>query len=54
LFTGGGQNGGNLIKIEGLVKSYGAIEVLHGIELAVQAGELFVNLARNSEARKTC
>jgi len=36
-----------MIRIEGLVKSYGAIEVLHGIELVVPVGELFAYLGPN-------
>ena len=42
-----------MIRIEGLVKSYGMVDVLRGIELAVPAGELFAYLGPNGAGKTT-
>ena len=42
-----------MIEIEGLVKSYGALEVLRGVELTVPAGELFAYLGPNGAGKTT-
>ena len=42
-----------MIRIEGLVKNYGALEVLRGIDLEVPAGELFAYLGPNGAGKTT-
>ncbi len=42
-----------MIRIEGLVKSYGAVKVLRGIDLVIPAGELFAYLGPNGAGKTT-
>jgi ABC-2 type transport system ATP-binding protein len=43
----------NAIEVRGLVKSYGAREVLHGIDLIVPTGEVFALLGPNGAGKTT-
>ena len=40
-----------MLEIKDLFVSYGMMEVLHGISLNVQTGELFPSLARTGRAK---
>ncbi|AMM85824.1 sugar ABC transporter ATP-binding protein [Martelella sp. AD-3] len=49
------ERGGNdiLLKTAGLTKSFGPIEVLHGIDLAVRAGEVHAVIGENGAGKST-
>ena len=42
-----------LLEVEGVVAGYGAFQVLHGMELAVQAGEVVALLGANGAGKTT-
>ena len=42
-----------MISIRGLTKSYGPVEVLHGIELEIERGEIFALLGPNGAGKTT-
>jgi ABC-type polar amino acid transport system ATPase subunit len=49
-----GMDGGDLVVIHGLHKSYGAVEVLHGINLTVKKGEAVVIIGSSGSGKSTC
>jgi ABC-type polar amino acid transport system ATPase subunit len=46
--------GGDLVVIEGLRKSFGAVEVLRGIDLKVKKGEAVVIVGSSGSGKSTC
>jgi polar amino acid transport system ATP-binding protein len=48
------MNDGALVVIHGLHKSFGAVEVLHGIDLTVKKGEAVVIVGSSGSGKSTC
>jgi polar amino acid transport system ATP-binding protein len=48
------MNDGDLVVIHGLHKSFGAVEVLHGIDLTVKKGEAVVIVGSSGSGKSTC
>ena len=46
-------SGGAILQTEGLRKSFGPIEVLHGIDLCVRAGEIHAVIGENGAGKST-
>lgn len=49
-----GMNDGDLVVIHDLHKSFGAVEVLHGIDLTVKKGEAVVIVGSSGSGKSTC
>lgn len=52
--SNGTSDGGDLVIIEGLRKSFGAVEVLCGIDLKVKKGEAVVIVGSSGSGKSTC
>ena len=50
----GAAAAGPIVRIEGLRKSFGANEVLKGIDLTVQPGEVLAIIGKSGSARARC
>lgn len=48
-----GSAGEPILEIRGLCKSYGSVEVLHGLDLQVRRGEVYGFLGRNGAGKST-
>ena len=47
------QDGSPILQVEGLYKSFGAVEVLHGVDLTVRAGELVFVIGSSGSGKST-
>lgn len=47
------SNTTELIRLEGIKKSYNSVEVLHGVDLSVNAGEVIALLGENGAGKST-
>lgn len=42
------------LKLKGLKKSYGAVKVIHGVDLEIEQGEFIVFVGRRAAANPLC